>query len=345
MPPPPPPVPPNPCVHGAGAQGLCTPSEVFLALAAEGYQLTYQRAPMSRERTPQPSDLDLLHKQMANHPPGASPVYLFLSRTATGSSARFAAAFACAHLDSAHDARRLCGSPQLSGLLLGIRPFALAAAGEDPGDFSPRKRLRTAHGAASAAAGTAGAAGSSPRLTPGSAGGTTAAAPGSVASSSGGSSLLRVESDLSDLARNPLLGEYRGIMNLCRVMPGGLEAKASVDEAIDRCGPGIGNLREDIMRCKTAAEDKGLDDAVSGGVLGNPQATAAAIAARRLGLHYLQRYFYLIAFRGYDHQAIAERSGVGATLAGVGPARPSAFSQWMSERRELKYLLSTLDLD
>ena len=80
-------------------------------------------------------------------------------------------------------------------------------------------------------------------------------------------------------------------------------------------------------------------------MLATPHATAAAIAARRLGLHYLQRYFYLIAFRGYDHQAIAERSGVGALGAGpLGLARP-AFSQWMSERRELKYLLSTLDLD
>jgi hypothetical protein len=64
----------------APAQGLCTPAEVFLALAAEGYQLSYQRAPMSRERTPQPQDLDQLHRQMTNHPPGASPVYLFLSR-------------------------------------------------------------------------------------------------------------------------------------------------------------------------------------------------------------------------------------------------------------------------
>ena len=43
-------------------------------------------------------------------------------------------------------------------------------------------------------------------------------------------------------------------------MPGGLEAKANVDEAIDRCGPTIGNLREDIMRCKAAAEDKGSCD-------------------------------------------------------------------------------------
>ncbi len=46
---------------------------------------------------------------------------------------------------------------------------------------------------------------------------------------------------------------------LRRVMPGGLEAKASVDEAIDRCASSIGNLREDILRCKTTAEDKGAD--------------------------------------------------------------------------------------
>ena len=36
--------------------------------------------------------------------------------------------------------------------------------------------------------------------------------------------------------------------------------------------------------------------AETGGVLSLGEAQAAA-AARRLGLHYLQRYFYLIAFR------------------------------------------------
>lgn len=34
-------------------QGMCTPSEVFVAVAAEGYQVSYRRVPMSRERTPQ----------------------------------------------------------------------------------------------------------------------------------------------------------------------------------------------------------------------------------------------------------------------------------------------------
>ena len=87
----------------------------------------------------------------------------------------------------------------LAGLLgSGPRPFALAAAGEDPGDFSPRKRLRTA-----------------PVASPGSAG----SGEGRGGGGGGGGGIFRVESDLSDLARSPLLGEYRGIMNLCRWAP------------------------------------------------------------------------------------------------------------------------------
>ena len=44
------------------------------------------------------------------------------------------------------------------------------------------------------------------------------------------------------------MGEYRGIMNLCRVLPQGTAAKLAVDKAIDRL-PTIGSLREDIQRC------------------------------------------------------------------------------------------------
>lgn len=93
-------------------------------------------------------------------------------------------------------------------------------------------------------------------------------------------------------------------MNLCRVLPNGLDAKVAVDAAIDRCAA-IGNLRLDIHACKEAAEAALLPEAdeeatspVAGAavLLGEPRAAAAA-AARRLGLHYLQRYFYLIAFR------------------------------------------------
>lgn len=62
--------PPTPPPNPARAQGLCTPREVFVAIAAEGYQVSYRRVPMSRERTPQAADLDQLLAQMGNHPAG-----------------------------------------------------------------------------------------------------------------------------------------------------------------------------------------------------------------------------------------------------------------------------------
>ena len=45
------------------------------------------------------------------------------------------------------------------------------------------------------------------------------------------------------------MGEYRGIMNLCRVLPQGTAAKLAVDKAIDRLST-IGSIREDIQRCR-----------------------------------------------------------------------------------------------
>ena len=52
------------------------------------------------------------------------------------------------------------------------------------------------------------------------------------------------------------MGEYRGIMNLCRVLPKGMLSKLAVDDAIDRCTPQIGNIREDIRKCKEIAETR-----------------------------------------------------------------------------------------
>jgi hypothetical protein len=67
-------------------QGLCTPREVFVAIAAEGYQISYRRLPMSRERTPQAADLDHLLAQMSNHPAGKEvrPVGLLFRRAGAG---------------------------------------------------------------------------------------------------------------------------------------------------------------------------------------------------------------------------------------------------------------------
>lgn len=82
--------------------------------------------------------------------------------------------------------------------------------------------------------------------------GTPAAANGSGSdgggSSSGGGSPKspdhkRMRRTMSDL------GEYRVIMSLVRLLPGGMEVKNAVDGAIDRCSA-IGNLRWvlDILR-------------------------------------------------------------------------------------------------
>jgi len=60
---------------------------------------------------------------------------------------------------------------------------------------------------------------------------------------------------------------------------------------------------------------------------------STAAAARRLGLHYLQRYFFLIAFRAFL-ECSSGRSGGGL-----------CFSEWVAERKELTYLLSTLELN
>ena len=43
-------------------------------------------------------------------------------------------------------------------------------------------------------------------------------------------------------------------MNLLRLLPGGTEAKLLVDNAIDSCTP-IGNVRDDIYRCRALSEE------------------------------------------------------------------------------------------
>ncbi len=78
-------------------------------------------------------------------------------------------------------------------------------------------------------------------------------------------------------------------------------------------------------RCKQAADAPSPNSPFE-----RMAAQSVAIAARRLGLHYLQRYFYLITFVCYLSNS---------------SAREVSFARWMAERRELKHLLSTLTLE
>jgi len=251
------------------ADGICTPREVFARLAEEGFQVTAERVPLSRERAPEAADLDVLQALHASLPPGKVPVVFFLSRTATGSSVRFASAF-------------------VAGLQRWTAP-ASAPRLDRKVSMEPPASTEFRQPAP--------------------------AAPLSAA-------------DARAFARHRsagVLGEYRAIMNLCRVLPDGLDCKLAVDEAVDRCND-IGNLRDDILKCKEAAEAAPGAGAEAGPPLG-------AVSSRGLGQHYLQRYFLLIAFRCY----------LGANPV-QGPDVPT-FAKWFADRGELRFLLSTLSLD
>ena len=103
------------------------------------------------------------------------------------------------------------------------------------------------------------------------------------------------------------LGEYRSIMHLCRALSGGHVCKAAVDQAIDDC-VNIGSLREDILSCMYAVDS----DPHTG----------------QLGIHYLKRYFFLIAYRCFCDQH-----------------RGESFEEWMGDRKELCHLLKVIKLE
>jgi hypothetical protein len=283
---------------------LATSRDVADQLSEEGFQVCYRRIPLSRDRTPVAGDLQDLHAQLELRPalrPGAAApskvVHLVLSRTATGSSARFAAASLCTYL--------LAQGPE------GKLPEPLSSAAlSGPNGSSP------ARSASSPARGPS--RGLSPAKPP---------APGG-----GSPPHKRLKRSMSDL------GEYRGIISVSRLLPKGTEVKGAVDEAIDRCSQ-IGNLREDIKACKHIAE-------AAPSFIDDPQ--TAAWAARQLGVHYLKRYFLLIAYRSFLDTAGAEPAGGAAEVAEGGEAAGggrASFVKWMDERKELGHLLGHLSLE
>eukprot|EP01026_Neomeris_dumetosa_P055765 TRINITY_DN50829_c0_g1_i8.p1 TRINITY_DN50829_c0_g1~~TRINITY_DN50829_c0_g1_i8.p1 ORF type:complete len:321 (-),score=36.97 TRINITY_DN50829_c0_g1_i8:539-1501(-) len=135
-----------------------------------------------------------------------------------------------------------------------------------------------------------------------------------------------IDSDFDDqfqqlqaISRTPsMLGEYRELLHLCQVLPSGTECKTAVDFAIGNCSEAVGNIVEDIRRCKERLATVQFD----------PQGIGLEFAARQLGLHYLKRYFLLITYRCYLHQSPEEK-----------------FSEWFDSRQELSHLLNKLTLD
>lgn len=257
--------------HGGGGDiesGVATPKQVFAQLAKEGFQLSAARVPLSRERVPEAADLDTLRAVHTPPPEGKEALHLVVSRTATGSSVRFVAAFAAGYQQWLQKARA-AGMDRVASTELPPSD----AVREPPPLSAADARAFARHRSAG------------------------------------------------------VMGEYRTIMNLCRVLPDGLDCKTAVDEAIDCCND-IGNLRDDILKCKEAAEAAPPAPIVDAEVL-----RPAEVAAGQLGRHYLQRYFLLIAFRCYlDANPVQ------------GPGVPT-FTQWFAARAELRFLLSGLSLE
>ena len=105
-------------------------------------------------------------------------------------------------------------------------------------------------------------------------------------------------------AKNRFLdGEYKLIMHLIQILPLGRKAKEAVDLAIDSCDH-IQNLREAIYDYKLKYEK-----------LCNQK-------LHEIGLNYLIRYFYLIAFANW-----------------VLECEKTSFSIWLSERPEIDRLI------
>ncbi len=106
-------------------------------------------------------------------------------------------------------------------------------------------------------------------------------------------------------------GDYRVILGLIRALEEGSQAKAGVDDAIDRTSA-MQNLRTSIARLKQQAE-------------------AGDSHALERGQDYLKRYFYLVSFNQY----VKDQAPGGFQ---------QTFSDWLKERPELKALLENLQL-
>lgn len=110
-------------------------------------------------------------------------------------------------------------------------------------------------------------------------------------------------------------GEYKIIRRLVRVLDNGIENKEHVDHFIDRCSI-LQNLREAVEGNKIRAEELGDSN--------------KKLAVLERGIHYLKRYFLLIAFNAYLRAC---------------PEFAPPFGEWMKQRSELYSLLRNIQLE
>ncbi|KAH7442546.1 hypothetical protein KP509_03G093600 [Ceratopteris richardii] len=133
-------------------------------------------------------------------------------------------------------------------------------------------------------------------------------------------SALQKQNDVEEAYQQ---GDYRDVLSLTRVLANGPISKVEVDEMIDRCQV-VGNLRRDIFyyrqqlkSCRSITDDfnYNLD----------------------MGIKALRRYCFLIAFRSYLYNCMAQHSSLNGG--------EKYFSDWMRARPELAHICNHLKLE
>ena len=122
-------------------------------------------------------------------------------------------------------------------------------------------------------------------------------------------------SDLNSCGNKYLQGDYKLIQQLSHLLDRGQQAKQLADECIDACAH-MQNLREAIYDHKVRLTTANL----------TPEQFHETESR---GLHYLLRYFYLIAFAEY----LLEEMAPGNT-----GQLEQTFLRWLAERREITNL-------
>lgn len=121
-------------------------------------------------------------------------------------------------------------------------------------------------------------------------------------------------------------------------MLGGKTWREQVDHAVRQLNSRDNEQRDmrDILQCISACRAKvALLQSMQSNMEdeGGAQRLQELSAAKRLGAHYLMRYFLLIAFRAFLQTWLDDRASGGATDV--------TFSDWFEKRAEMGHLLGT----
>lgn len=128
------------------------------------------------------------------------------------------------------------------------------------------------------------------------------------------SSLENLEFSEEAMVKRYKRGEYQIILRLVAVLNHGKMAKVVADTCIDVCSD-MQNLRKEIYSFKVRLESL------------TPN-TAKYKVCRQVGINYLVRYFYLIAFAGYLLDKVTQNL-------------KQKFSEWLKERREITAIINS----